>query len=64
MQFNVPVTGDTREISKFTLFPTKVGRTVYWLERIRIHQSYNTRNFNKWNNDYIIREKSESTLKV
>lgn len=59
MQFNVPVTGDTREISKFTFLPTKIGRKVYWLERIKVHQSYNTRKYNKWCDDYIAREREE-----
>jgi hypothetical protein len=53
MQFVRPFTGDQREVTRFVLFPMKINGTIYWLEKIRIHQSYNTRSFG-WCNDWIV----------
>ena len=54
MQFRLPITGEQREVVKFMLFPTKINGIIYWLERIKIHQSYNTRK-RRWSNDWVIR---------
>lgn len=55
MRFNRPFTGDERVIRKFIWFPTKINRTVYWLETVTIHQSYNTSTFG-WCNDWVVVE--------
>lgn len=52
MQFRLPITGEQREVVKFMLFPTKINGIIYWLERIKIHQSYNTRK-RRWSNDWV-----------
>lgn len=53
MKFHKPITGDQREIKRFTWYPMKINDCVYWLERITIHQSYNTRH-SGWNNDWVV----------
>ena len=54
MRFYTKGTGDTREVTKFALFPIKVDGVIYWLEKITIHQSFNTSKYGKWSNDYIV----------
>lgn len=57
MRFYTKGTGDTREVTKFALFPIKVGRVIYWLEKITIHQSFNTSKYGKWSNDYVVNKR-------
>lgn len=52
MRFNIPLTGSERIVSKFTLFPTKINGSIYWLECVKVHQSYNTAH-SGWNNDWV-----------
>ena len=52
MQFILPFTGEQRVVTRFALFPIKIHGTVYWLEKIRIHQSYNTCR-RGWCNDWV-----------
>ena len=53
MRFYKPMTGDTREVRKFAWYPIRVNGTVYWLEWITIHQSYNTKH-SGWNNEWRV----------
>lgn len=53
MRFDMPYTGESREVIRFVLLPMKINGTVYWLERIKIHQSYNTSSFG-WCNDWVV----------
>lgn len=57
MKFYTKGTGDTREVTKFALFPIKVGRIIYWLEKITIHQTFNTTKYRKWSNDYVVNKR-------
>lgn len=54
MQFIRPFTGEQREVTRFALFPMKINGTIYWLERIKIHQSYNTGRYHSWCNDWVV----------
>ena len=57
MRFYTHRTGDTREVTRFAWLPIKVQNTIYWLEKVTIHQSFNTKNHGKWYNEYIITKK-------
>jgi len=53
MVFKYPWTGDQRTVRRFLLFPTKINGFIYWLQWVTIHQSYNTRRWNAWCNDWV-----------
>ena len=53
MQFTKTFTAERRVVTRFALFPIMVNGTIYWLEKIRIHQSYNTRH-RGWCNDWVV----------
>ena len=52
MKFEMPMTGEEREVYIFPMVPTEINGTVYWFEKIKVHQSYNTRKLG-WNNDWV-----------
>ena len=52
MRFDRLFTGDERDVRKFLWFHTLINGTVYWLETVTVHQSYNTR-ASGWNNDWV-----------
>jgi hypothetical protein len=52
MQIYTPYTGEQRKVKRFAWYPMKINGTIYWLEWITIHQSYNTRSFG-WCNDWV-----------
>ena len=54
---NIPYTGEERVVRRFALFPTIIQGTCYWLEWIKIHQSYNTRH-SGWNNDWVVQQEN------
>jgi len=51
----LPITGETRTVTRFAILPTVIDNEVWWLESIIIHQSYNTRR-RGWNNDWAERK--------
>ena len=53
MRINTPFTGDQREVTRFTLFPMRINGIIYWLEKVTVHQSYNTRH-RGWCNDWVV----------
>jgi hypothetical protein len=53
--WKLPITGETRTVTRFTFLPTVIGDEVWWLESIIIHQSYNTQH-RGWNNDWAERK--------
>lgn len=55
MVWQLPITGETRTVTRFTFLPTVIGNKVWWLESIIIHQSYNTWH-RGWNNDWAERK--------
>ena len=57
MRFYTHRTGDTREVTRFAWLPIKVQNTIYWLEKVTIHQSFNTKNPGKWYNEFTITRK-------
>ena len=40
MKWTEPTEGEARVITRFLLFPKKLGRTTRWLEVAKIHQIY------------------------
>lgn len=50
-----PFTGDERIVKRFAWYPIKVNGIIYWLQRVKIKQSYNTRH-SGWNNDWIVEQ--------
>lgn len=55
MVWRLPITGETRTVTRFTILPTVIGNEVWWLESIIIRQSYNTQH-RGWNNDWAERK--------
>lgn len=55
MVWKLPITGETRTVTRFTLLPTLINNEVWWLESIIIRQSYNTQR-RGWNNDWAERK--------
>lgn len=56
MVWRLPITGETRTVTRFTILPTVIGNEVWWLESIIIRQSYNTQH-RGWNNDWAERKR-------
>lgn len=48
-----PFTGDQREVKRFVWYPMKIKGKTYWLKRIVIKQSYDTRH-SGWCNDWVV----------
>lgn len=55
MVWRLPITGETRTVTRFTILPTVINNEVWWLESIVIYQSYNTKH-RGWNNDWAERK--------
>lgn len=53
MKIRKPFTGEERIVKRFAWYPINVNGTIYWLEWIKIKQSYNTRH-SGWNNDWVV----------
>ena len=54
MRFYTHRTGDTREVIRFAWLPIYVNCCWYWLEKITIHQTYNSGDSFGWHNDFVI----------
>ena len=55
MKIRKPFTGEERIVKRFAWYPINVNGTIYWLEWIKIKQSYNTRH-SGWNNDWVVEQ--------
>ena len=55
MVWKLPITGETRTVTRFAFLPTRINNEVWWLESIIMHQSYNTQHCG-WNNDWAERK--------
>jgi hypothetical protein len=53
MRFDIPYTGDEREVRKFAWYPMFIDGCWYWLEWVTVHQSYNTK-YPGWNTDWVV----------
>lgn len=54
MRFKLPDCGDSRIVKRFMWFPTRIGRTVYWLETINIKQYYSS--YRCWTNHTVVHD--------
>lgn len=55
IRFTLPITGNTRVIRRFAWFPIKVRNVIYWLEPLKIHQTYHGA-YERWHNDWVIED--------
>lgn len=61
MKIRKPFTGDERVVKRFAWHPIKVNGIIYWLQWIKIKQSYNTRH-SGWNNDWVVEQGENNGL--
>lgn len=61
MRFMEPDYGDRRTITKFAIFPIKIGREIRWLERVTLEQRYGVCS---WCNINFIDKKDNNTMEI